>query len=170
MKKRVATSVFLVVGAAIALIVGVWVVSLVLNSISLPTNSNSVVNETITFAVNNTYYNFANQALCLDDTPLPINCGVTAIVSVGNETTAVTAANYVYTTNQIKIYTIDDGTIAVGKYNVSYTWYDYTNTNGGNALQTAQTTTFNSFVLLAVGLIVVASTVIIGYFGFGKKK
>jgi len=34
---------------------------------------------------------------------------------------------------------------------------------------TVQTTVFNSFTLLAVGLIVLAAAVIIGYFGFGRK-
>jgi hypothetical protein len=80
-KKGIAGSVFMVVAGAIGLFVGIWVISLVINSVS--------------------------------------QAGWT------------TAANTTYTT--------------------------------------VQTTVFNSFTLLAVGLIVLAAAVIIGYFSFGRK-
>ena len=35
---------------------------------------------------------------------------------------------------------------------------------------TVQTTAFNSFTLLAVGLIALAAAVIMGYFGMGRKE
>lgn len=80
-RKGITGSVFMVVAGAIALMVGIWVISLVINSVS--------------------------------------QAGWSA------------AANTTYTT--------------------------------------VQSTVFNSFTLLAVGLIVLAAAVIIGYFGFGRR-
>jgi hypothetical protein len=172
--KGITAAVFLVIAGAIGLFVGIWVISLVLNSISLPTFATRVVNETINFAANNTLYNFANQANCLSATPTPSNCGIltTGVTNVGNLTMNLNTTCYSWTTSQIKILNLGDVTCGVklGNYLVSYTFYDFVTNQAQNTMNTVTSTVFNAFSLLAVGLIVLAAAVIIGYFSFGRNK
>ena len=70
-----------------------------------------ITNETINFAANDTYYNFANTL-------------VASVVSVTNHTNGLGSSSYDSTTTQIKIYT--NATHETGNYNVTY---EYTATN-----------------------------------------
>lgn len=181
MERRMGTkgntaAVFAVVGGGIALLVGIWVIALVINSFTLNTISHTVTNESINFATNDTYYSFAKQPACLTATPLPSNCGVTSITSIKNNTADYYATNsscFIKTTSQIKGTFLMDptcGGLKVGIYKVSYTYYSFQSDNANTALVNTRTSTFNAFTLLAVGLVVLAAATIVSYFGFGGKK
>jgi len=158
----------------IVIFVGIYAVTQVVSSVVLPTVANPVSNESINFAANDTYYSFANQATCLDDNPLPTNCGVTSgnVISVMNDSVVLTSGNYSYTTSQIKLL-INDATegswnTTVGTYKVTYDYYDYQVSGSGSTLQTTQTTWWNAIQLGAVSLITVAASLVLGSFFLGK--
>ncbi|MFH1623123.1 MAG: archaellin/type IV pilin N-terminal domain-containing protein [Candidatus Aenigmatarchaeota archaeon] len=97
-------------------------------SIRNHTEATGVTNETINFAANNTYYNFANSP----------------VTSVGNiywstDECCVPTANYAYTTTQIRLYTNSTvggyPNITTGNYKVNYVYTTATKTpfyRGGN--------------------------------------
>jgi hypothetical protein len=86
--------------------------------------STAITNETINFAVNNTYYNFAN----------PYLTSTSAVTQVMNTTLILTPENYTVTNDayhhyQIKL--IAKSPIAVGNYNVTYTYNKDTKASTG---------------------------------------
>lgn len=170
MKKGVATSVFLVIGGAIAIIIGIWLISAVNNSIALPTTTTTIVNDTITFTANDTYYDFGNQAVCLDDLPVPSSCGALVVSAITNASYSVDVDVSDYTASQIKLVDLTGEIDMPADYDVTYTYADYADTTPSTTLNTTKSTVWNSFTLLAVGLIVVAAGIIIGYFTLGKRR
>ena len=86
--------------------------------------STTVTNETINFAVNNTFYSPAN----------PFLTGTGAVTTFTNNTYTVPStqfqvANTAYHAYQVKLFT--NATIAVGNYNVTYTYNANTKTSTG---------------------------------------
>jgi hypothetical protein len=168
--KRITATVFIIVAAGIALSVGLWAITLVFNSVQIPTMGYGVTNESINFATNNTYYTFVQTGIleCLLLTNIPANCGVTSVSMFANTTTTLPAARYNFTSSQIKIFT--NNTISTGTYNVSYSFYDIQSAQSYNTLTTVQTNIFNALLLLSVGLIVMGAAMIISYFYVGGKR
>lgn len=169
--KGVTATVWLVLASAIALFIAIWIVSVINNSINLPVTSADVTNETLDFTAvgesgDNITFTTGGAVTCFLDSPIPSGCGVSSVASVQNTTDVLDAADYVFNASHITIVNGDDGT---GDYNVSYTYADYSNMNARTGFNTTKSTTWNAFILLSVGLIVLAAAAIIGYFGFGKR-
>src|SRR3989304_4394626 len=120
MKGVTPSLVFLIVGAVIALFIGIWVISLVNSSITLPTGTISVTNEAINFAVNNTYYPFGNQPACLIADPQPANCGVenNLVTGIANSTMQIGLGNF--TNNATHIAKQSTAAYQNASYNVNY--------------------------------------------------
>jgi len=156
------------VAASVILLIGIWVVMLVYQSVNLPTYVASYTNETINFAVNNSWYPIVNDANDPGELGQPIS-----ITFFGNQTAVIQdkgglAGGYQFNATNNSLRLVTNASIALGNYNVSYTYYTQqaqANTTLGNAT----TTTFNAMSLLAVGLIVLSAAVILAYFGFGRK-
>lgn len=148
--------------SAVVLFVSIYMITNVINSIELPTVATAYSNETVNLATNDTYVNFACQAGCIGDTPEPTNCGVesTGVTLVVNTTDTLPSDLYVWTQNQIKMYTND--TYAAGNWKVTYSCYDYSVSSSGSTFQTTQGTMWNSIQLAAVSLITLAATLVLG--------
>jgi hypothetical protein len=168
--KGIAPAAFIIVGGAISLFIAIWIISMVQSSVSLPTVSTYVTNQTTNFVANNTYYPFVTQANCVDDIPTAAVCGVqpNGVVSVQNTSIVLGSGNYTYNTTHIKI--MLQGVSGLGNYMVTYTYWDYSSVTPYNTLTSVNSIANNTFVLLAVGLIVIAATIIISYFAVGKRR
>ena len=158
----------LVLGIVI-LLVGIYIVSQVISSFTLATEMKArTVNESVTFAANNTLYNFANQASCLNDDPMPTNCGVdltSGVVQVSNNTVLLGSGNYTWTRSQIRLYTQSCANCyntSTGAYDVTYDYYDYPTAQSGTSYRSAQSTTWNAIQLAAVSLITLAAAMVLG--------
>ena len=142
-----------------SLVIGVWIMSSVQQSFDLPTDT--VVNESIDFVANNTYYSV----------DIPYINAVSAIYNDSAHSYTFDTAFYAYTASQVKLYTNGSGegdsNISVG---VAYVDYTYNLQASNDSLDSVFQTTWSSFQLGVVMLIVLAAVSIIGILisGFGK--
>jgi len=155
-----AKTVILIVGAAIVLFVGIWVVTLVASSITLP--AFTTYNESVNFAVNDTDYTLSN---------IPVT-GVTTVYAYANNnaSTYTATTQYLLTGNAVRIYANGTGewpNVTVGTHYVTYT---YQNTQSNSTWGNVSTTIWTSIQLMAIVFIVIAATAILAYFGFGRKQ
>lgn len=153
-----AQAVTVIIAAAIALFVGIWVVSSVSSSVVLP--SFIAANESINFIANNTYY-------------LPVNPTVLGVTSMWNDTghTYLYASDkYGVSSSGIRIYT--NGT-SEGDYNITtgthYVTYTYQNTASNSTFGTVTGIVWNSVQLVSIGLIILAAAVLLGWLGIGRE-
>lgn len=159
-------TVMLVISAAVVLLIGFMVVVSVINSMpTLPTFTRS--NASLEFAVNDTYYTPTDNGY---------NIAVTAMYNDSSHTCTYASTLYDYSVTQVKVLDNDtddptgDATRCPNMTSGNTYYFDYTyqltasNTTWSNSI----TTTYNTFLLMTVILIVIAAGVILAYFGFGK--
>lgn len=154
--------VMVVVSAAVILFVGIWVVSLVGTSTTLPVFT--VANETQNFTANVTALSPTNTVF-IDVTALYNNSDLTNAITEGT-----TAGTWKWNASGISV--ISNGT--GGWPNVTtnrfyYYTYTYQNPQSNTTYTMVNNTIWNSFQLIAVALIVVAAVAILGYFGMGRR-
>jgi hypothetical protein len=65
---------------------------------------------------------------------------------------------------------LTSGGVAPGNYLVTYTYYDYASTTPYNTMISVNSIAMNTFILLAVGLVVIAATIIVSYFAINKRS
>jgi hypothetical protein len=150
------------VAVAILLMIGIWTVSLVSNSVTLPTFG---FTESMTFAANNTYY-------------APSHTPIMGVTAMYNSTAAPRCTYetrlYQATNTGVRIFTngteLDDAkgctnmTLAGGHVLIYTAQADNSNTTWTNISGSI----WNAFSLIAVVLIVIAAVAILSYFGFSR--
>jgi len=159
-----------VITAAVILFVGIWTVSLVISSINLPYTTVTTTNETIassgsvpeTITATNVYDGILSgtEEIYVNDTDTNT---VVKLVRDQNYTVLSYTDGTFNITNAAGVNSTSD------YYLVSYDAKDIDDTTQ-NTFNTTQTIMWNSLSLLAVGLVVLAASVILGYFGFGRRK
>ena len=168
-KGIIAASVVMVIGAAITIFIGIWILSLVISSISLPYDSTAVVNEThnSTGSIPETLTATTPEDGLTSDSEtiyiLDIETGTDILLA---ETTNYTVISYTLGTFNISSCPVCNGTS--DQYKLSYTSQD-TNDAADTTFSQVQSITWNSIQLLAIGLIVMAFAVIMTFFAVRKK-
>lgn len=152
-----------IVLVSLTMILGVWIFSSIQNAVVFDTTTATLVNESINFAANNTYYNFAFTG----------GSGYAQAISVqqvSNDSDIISSGNYTLTDSQIKLTRGDN--VAVGTYDVSYTFMDQKYPSANTTFNQIGTTAFSGFQLGVVALIVIAAVAIIGILvsGMGKAQ
>lgn len=167
------------IAAASVIFVSIWVLSLVNQSITLPTIPTAQA-ESTTFAVNDTWYLLDVYGLSLgpnhyaDTIPtLQWNATSGAGTGYGPYVRGTTVGTYQANTTHIKVLTNSSvsGYPNITAGDALYIKYTYSD-NFGQAQNTYNTvlgTTWNAIQLLAVGLVVMAAVVILGYFGVMRR-
>lgn len=149
-----------VVAAAAVLMIGIWIVMLVSGAMNLVTVS-AIGNESKNFAANDTAYQPTYQPI--------IN--VTAMYNDSAHTCTYTSTLYGSNTSGITIYTNGTGDCPNMTTGTHYYDYNYDKTYSANTTFVGTSSTiFSSIQLLAVGLIVLAASIILAYFGFGRRQ
>lgn len=150
--------VMLSIGVAICLFIGIWTVSLVSNSVTLPTTH--YVADNITFAANSTVYGFAQTVFTYD-----------GLWNSTGHTCKYPAHLYTVTTTGIST-ALSNQSSGVqcpnGIGGATYSDYYYQQAGANTSWNSISGSVWNSFSLMGVVLIVIAAAAILAYFGFGK--
>lgn len=144
-----ATTIVLV---AVAMVIGVWIVSALQQSVTLPTYATS---ESLTLV------NATARAVSLPY--------INTISSISNATVTLGAGNYTFTDSTVTAtFVCAPGNCLAGAWNVAYT---YNPSGANNTMLSVISTTWSSFQLGVVVLIVIAAVAIIGLLvtGFGRS-
>jgi hypothetical protein len=147
-----ATTIVLV---AVAMVIGVWIISAMQGAVILPSQT---VTESLTFV------NATAKAVAYPY--------VSAITSIANTTQTLLAANYSTDGTYITVTALCKGATTACDLSLPYTvTYTYNPQAANTTMGTVMSTTWSSFQLGVVALIVIAAVAIIGILvsGFGKS-
>lgn len=162
MKGNASVIAMTLVSAIILISIGMWVVSDVITATGTYRETYYVSNETNTSAIGTgTSYVLATAS------GYNYDLAESGIV-ITNSTGTWTTTNYTAYTNGTVIF----GTVDTSQLDTAYFTYSYGATPSAvyTANNSAQTTTWNAFLLLSVVTIVIAAVFVMGYFGVGLGK
>jgi hypothetical protein len=159
-KGQIEATAMLIIGAAITIFIGIWVLSSVITSTGTPLTYGYRTNE-------------ANTSIITTSTSylVPAASTYTHSFALSNTTIVLTNGTDTLTTTNYTAYS--NGTVTFGVWNRGATGgivyfnyeYGYVPDTTFSAVDSATNTTWNAISLLSVALIIISAVAILGYFG-----
>jgi hypothetical protein len=160
-KGQIQATAMIIIGAAITIFIGIWVISSVITSTGTPLTYGYVTNVANTSIIT-TSTNFLLPAASTYSHSFALSN--TTIVIVNTSGTVLTTTNYTaYSNGTVSFNTWNSGATG-GGLNFSYE-YGYVPDATYSAIDSATNTTWNAVSLLSVALIIICAVAILGYFG-----